>query len=139
MLDTPETAPSSDRQAYVPTSMVPTTPHHVFCTKLFQNYNFYIINDGIDKQTSLLRPLNKSHRRRISSASVSSIQEGRLRRRSSASQQTVPQRAEPWSSGQSEDTANDMDIDGLAQSMSALRFVPASVMRNQGKVSQKKA
>lgn len=119
--------------------MVPTTPHHVFCTKLFQNYNFYIINDGIDKQTSLLRPLNKSHRRRISSASVSSIQEGRLRRRSSASQQTVPQRAEPRSSGQSEDTANDMDIDGLAQSMSALRFVPASVMRNQGKVSQKKA
>lgn len=119
--------------------MVPITPHHVSCTKLLQDYNFYIINDGIDKQTSLLRPLNKSHRRRISSASVSSIQEGRLRRRSSASQPTVPRKTEARSFDQSEDTANDMDIDGLAQSMSALRFVPASVMRNRGKIPLKKA
>ncbi|KAJ5461355.1 uncharacterized protein N7458_002907 [Penicillium daleae] len=103
-----------------------------------RTYNFYIINDGIDKQTSLLRPLNKSHRRRISSASISSIQEGRLRRRSSVSQPTVPQRAEPQSPGRAADTADDMEIDGLAQSMSALRFVPASVMRNRGRVPQKK-
>ncbi|KAF3396150.1 Zinc finger protein 511 [Penicillium rolfsii] len=99
-----------------------------------RTYNFYIINDGIDKQTSLLRPLNKSHRRRISSASISSIQEGRLRRRSSVSQPKIPQRAEPQSPPtRTEDTSNHMDIDGLAQSMSALRFVPASVLRNRSK------
>ncbi|KAJ5176943.1 uncharacterized protein N7482_002820 [Penicillium canariense] len=100
-------------------------------------YNFYIINDGIDRQTSLLRPLNSNHRRRISSASISSIQEGRLRRRSSASQSTIPQRAEPQPKVLQEDTANDMEIDGLAQSMSALRFVPASVTRNRAKAPQK--
>jgi hypothetical protein len=81
--------------------------------------------------------LNKSHRRRISSASISSIQEGQLRRRSSVSQPTIPQRAEPQAPARTEDTSNDMDIDGLAQSMSALRFVPASVMRNRTKAPQK--
>jgi hypothetical protein len=30
-----------------------------------------------------------------------------------------------------------MEVDSLAQSMSALRFVPASVMKNRVKVAQK--
>ncbi|KAJ5995025.1 hypothetical protein N7481_002002 [Penicillium waksmanii] len=94
-----------------------------------RTYNFYIINDGIDKQTSLLRPLN-SNRRRLSTASVSSAQEGRLRRRSSVSQ------ANPPATIPQEET-NDMEIDELERSMSALRFVPASVMRNRPKAPQK--
>ncbi|KAJ5495383.1 hypothetical protein N7539_000499 [Penicillium diatomitis] len=114
-------------------------------------YNFYIINDGIDKQTSLLRPLNKSHRRRISSASISSIQEGRLRRRSSVSQAANPTNvtspASPTSPKRmeirpgprvAEDRSIDMELDGLTRSMSALRFVPASVTRNRGQAQASK-
>ncbi|OOQ89801.1 C2H2 type zinc finger domain protein [Penicillium brasilianum] len=98
-----------------------------------RTYNFYIVNDGIDNQTSLLRPLNKSNRRRISSASISSIQEGRLRHRNSVSQPS----AVPQSPVRSEKISDEMEVDSLAQSMSALRFVPASVMKNRVKVAQK--
>ncbi|OQD74375.1 hypothetical protein PENDEC_c011G03150 [Penicillium decumbens] len=102
-----------------------------------RRYNFYIVNDGIDRQTSMLRHLN-SHRRR-SNVSISS-HEGRLRRRSSASQTKSPvtssQAPEPQS--QSSQKSDDMEIDELEKSMSALRFVPASVARNRSKASQKK-
>ncbi|KAJ5947713.1 Zinc finger C2H2 [Penicillium verhagenii] len=95
-----------------------------------RNYNFYIVNDGLDKQTSLLRPMNSDRtRRRISTASISSVNEGRLRRRSSASQAIPPPiQAKPLAS-------DDMDIDDLERSMSALRFVPASVTKNRAKAS----
>ncbi|KAJ6185584.1 hypothetical protein N7519_006885 [Penicillium mononematosum] len=93
-----------------------------------KTYNFYIVNDGIDKQTSMLRPMN-SHRRRIS---TSSALEGRLRRRSSASQSNPPETAIPETK-----SSNDMDIDELEKSMSALKFVPTSVTRNRNKVSGK--
>ncbi|OQE24867.1 hypothetical protein PENFLA_c009G09412 [Penicillium flavigenum] len=93
-----------------------------------KTYNFYIVNDGIDKQTSMLRPMN-SHRRRIS---TSSALEGRLRRRSSASQSNPPATAIPKTK-----SSNDMDIDELEKSMSALKFVPTSVTRNRNKVSGK--
>ncbi|OQE16991.1 hypothetical protein PENSTE_c022G05704 [Penicillium steckii] len=89
-----------------------------------RSYNFYIINDGIDKQTSLLRPLNSNGRRRLSTASVSSAQEGRLRRRSSVSHAQIPATVP-------QENAGDMDIDELERSMSALQFVPVSVMRNR--------
>lgn len=109
------------------------TSHH-------QSYNFYIINDGIDRQTSLLRPMN-SGRRRLSAASVSSVHEGRLRRRSSASQSRPPAIAprvlETRPKTLQQETSNDMEIDELEQSMSALRFVPASVTRNRPKAPQK--
>ncbi|CAI7610065.1 unnamed protein product [Penicillium viridicatum] len=93
-----------------------------------RSYNFYIVNDGIDAQTSMLRPMN-SHRRRIS---TSSALEGRLRRRSSASQSnppatTIPEKKSP----------DNMDIDELERSMSALKFVPTSVTRNRNKVPGK--
>ncbi|EPS34392.1 hypothetical protein PDE_09356 [Penicillium oxalicum 114-2] len=125
-----------------------SSPHkrrlHLVDKHMFpRTYNFYIINDGIDKQTSLLRPLNKSHRRRMSSASISSIQEGRLRRRSSVTQPTSP--TSPQRMGKLapshprvlEHPSVEMEIDGLTQSMSALRFVPTSVMRNRGRMAPK--
>jgi hypothetical protein len=93
-----------------------------------QTYNFYIVNDGIDKQMSLLRPLN-SHRRRMSMTSVSSAQEGRLRRRSSASHSNTP--APPPPLGAQPGTPKAMEIDELEKSMSALQFVPTSVTRNR--------
>ncbi|KAJ5360674.1 Zinc finger C2H2 [Penicillium concentricum] len=92
-----------------------------------RSYNFYVVNDGIDTQTSMLRPMN-SHRRRIS---TSSALEGRLRRRSS-SQSNPPAAAIP-----EKKSPNEMDIDELEKSMSALKFVPASVTRNRNKVSGK--
>ncbi|KAJ5517993.1 Zinc finger C2H2 [Penicillium expansum] len=93
-----------------------------------RSYNFYIVNDGIDAQTSMLRPMN-SHRRRIS---TSSALEGRLRRRSSASQSNPPAMAIP-----EKKSPNDMEIDELEKSMSALKFVPTSVTRNRNKVPGK--
>lgn len=101
-----------------------------------QSYNFYIINDGIDNQTSLLRPMNSDrNRRRISTASISSINEGRLRRRSSVSQ-PMPSAAVSQTANQINATnSDDMEIDELERSMSALRFVPTSVTRNQTKAS----
>jgi hypothetical protein len=105
-----------------------------------RSYNFYIINDGIDRQTSMLRPLN-SHRRRISNVSISS-HEGRLRRRSSASQTNQPaipsQAPETQSRAPQKSKSDDMEIDELEKSMSALRFVPASVARNRPKAPQQK-
>ncbi|KXG49733.1 Zinc finger, C2H2 [Penicillium griseofulvum] len=93
-----------------------------------RDYNFYIVNDGIDAQTSMLRPMN-SHRRRLSS---SSALEGRLRRRSSASQSSPPTAPIP-----EKKSPNEMDIDELEKSMSALKFVPTSVTRNRNKMSGK--
>ncbi|KAJ5165380.1 Zinc finger C2H2 [Penicillium coprophilum] len=92
-----------------------------------RSYNFYIVNDGVDTQTSMLRPMN-SHRRRIS---TSSALEGRLRRRSLS-------QSNPSSAAIAEKKSpNEMDIDELEKSMSALKFVPASVTRNRNKVPGK--
>ncbi|KAJ5148799.1 hypothetical protein N7448_000377 [Penicillium atrosanguineum] len=103
-----------------------------------RSYNFYIINDGIDRQTSMLRPLN-SHRRRISNVSISS-HEGRLRRRSSASQTQPPVNSPqaPETQLKAPQKSDDMEIDELEKSMSALRFVPTSVARNRPVAPQKK-
>ncbi|KAJ5146308.1 uncharacterized protein N7515_000872 [Penicillium bovifimosum] len=90
-----------------------------------KSYNFYIVNDGIDTQTSMLRPMNSSRRR----ISTSSALEGRLRRRSSASQSNPPA-----ATIDKINSSNDMDIDELEKSMSALKFVPVSVTRNRSKV-----
>ncbi|OJJ48857.1 hypothetical protein ASPZODRAFT_129183 [Penicilliopsis zonata CBS 506.65] len=109
-----------------------------------KTYNFYIVKDGIDKQSSMLRPA-PSHRRRISTSTAisasntaSTAQEGRLRRRqSSYSSPAGPvkdlQCASVVSHLPSSSTAQDLEIDELERSMSALRFIPASVTRYQGK------
>ncbi|KAJ5573663.1 uncharacterized protein N7459_008090 [Penicillium hispanicum] len=106
-----------------------------------RSYNFYIVNDGLDKQTSLLKPMNSDkNRRRISTSSISSAHEGRLRRRSSASQSNIPATRPSVSTNQpkaQQGTSDDMEIDELERSMSALRFVPASVTRNRAKMNQK--
>ncbi|KAL3465804.1 hypothetical protein BJX64DRAFT_43572 [Aspergillus heterothallicus] len=98
-----------------------------------KSYNFYIINDGIDRQTSMLRSM-QTHRRRLSSTPTAP-QEGRLRNRQTSisvpsfhsSELQVAQASESGSGFQ------DLDISGLEKSMSALRFVPASVT-NKGRV-----
>ncbi|KAJ5182744.1 hypothetical protein N7492_000360 [Penicillium capsulatum] len=99
-----------------------------------KTYNFFIINDGLDKQTSMLRPMN-SHRRRLSSTHT-----GRLRRRSSAGQSKTPVSGTHEPATQVDALKNhteDMEIDSLERSMSALRFVPASVALNRVKMGDK--
>ncbi|RAH64423.1 uncharacterized protein BO66DRAFT_396174 [Aspergillus aculeatinus CBS 121060] len=99
-----------------------------------KTYNFYIVNDGIDKQTSLLRP-TKTHRRRLSTTPASP-QEGRLRNRptsgtfSSANSGVQHTLATPA-------VADEIEIAELEKSMSALRFVPSSVTRNHGRVGRR--
>ena len=106
-----------------------------------QTYNFYIVNDGIDKQTSLLRTPH-DHRRRLSSAATgpTSPKEGRLRyRQTSISQADSGAGAQKGSSPSTTSRqgapapAGDEGIAELERSMSALRFVPASVARSRGK------
>ncbi|KAL3250526.1 hypothetical protein ABHI18_011156 [Aspergillus niger] len=105
-----------------------------------KTYNFYIVNDGIDKQTSLLRTPH-DHRRRLSSAAPgpTSPKEGRLRYRqtsisqadSGASAQKCPQATTRQDAAAA--PTGDEGIAELERSMSALRFVPASVVRSRGK------
>ncbi|RAL10047.1 C2H2 type zinc finger domain protein [Aspergillus homomorphus CBS 101889] len=96
-----------------------------------KTYNFYIVNDGIDKQTSLLRP-TKTHRRRLS-ATPNSPQEGRLRNRQTSVSSSSGARPTPATAQGSDE----MEIAELEKSMSALRFVPSSVTRHQGRVGRR--
>ncbi|KAL3488930.1 hypothetical protein BJX62DRAFT_169223 [Aspergillus germanicus] len=89
-----------------------------------KSYNFYIVNDGIDRQTSMLRSM-QTHRRRLSST-PNSPQEGRLRHRQTSisapgSHLNAPAKSEPG--------PQETEIAELEKSMSALRFVPASVAK----------
>ena len=99
-----------------------------------RTYNFRIIDQGIDKATSMLK---EGQRRRISTSTDTTQSIGHRRRTSSlAGAQQQPVKTERLSSNTSpsEDPA-EVDIDELGRSMSALRFVPASVTRRQGKKS----
>jgi hypothetical protein len=90
-----------------------------------KTYNFYIVNDGIDGQTSMLRTM-PTHRRRLS-CTPSSPKEGRLRHR----QTSISQSSFNSNSGAPPETikSDEMDVEvaELEKSMSALRFVPVSV------------
>ncbi|KAL4819462.1 hypothetical protein BDW67DRAFT_130879 [Aspergillus spinulosporus] len=90
-----------------------------------KTYNFYIVNDGIDGQTSMLRNM-PTHRRRLS-CTPSSPKEGRLRHR----QTSISQSSSNSNSGAPPETTKsnerDLEVAELEKSMSALRFVPASV------------
>ncbi|KAH8702500.1 hypothetical protein BGW36DRAFT_395126 [Talaromyces proteolyticus] len=87
-----------------------------------RNYNFFIVNDGIDKQNSLLRPSN-GQRRRVST--TQSPQEGRLRNRRTSVDVLHAAEAKPSKTSESDDGG----VDTLVSSMSALSFVPVSVTR----------
>jgi hypothetical protein len=99
-----------------------------------KTYNFFIINDGIDKHNSLLRRTN-SHRRRLSTPL--SPQDGRLRNRqtsisspSSQSKQAPSNKVHGLHAVDRHANASaSTDIEALEKSMSALRFVPSSVTK----------
>lgn len=93
-----------------------------------QNYNFFIVNDGIDKQNSLLRSSNHGHHRRLS---LQSPQEGRLRNRKTSISSTSPAKNAKGKVDHELGAAGDDDdeVDVLTSSLSALRFVPTSVIK----------
>ncbi|KAL2852913.1 hypothetical protein BJY01DRAFT_82709 [Aspergillus pseudoustus] len=104
-----------------------------------KNYNFYIVNDGIDRQTSMLRSM-QTHRRRLSNTPTSP-QEGRLRYRQTSISAPSPHpnlafEAESIPASGSGPGYQETDIADLERSMSALRFVPVSVT-NKGRVGNR--
>ncbi|KAF2843812.1 hypothetical protein M501DRAFT_967613 [Patellaria atrata CBS 101060] len=96
-----------------------------------RNYDFFIVNDGLDKRNSMLRPTN---RRRSSAAAKSAMIE---RRRSNA----VVGNDSTFVTGEStsdqcvvcESTTVDADMNDITKSMSSLRFVPPSVRFGRGR------
>ncbi|OJJ64884.1 hypothetical protein ASPSYDRAFT_84870 [Aspergillus sydowii CBS 593.65] len=96
-----------------------------------KTYNFYIVNDGIDKQTSMLRSM-QTHRRRLSST-PSSPKEGRLRHRQTSISHSIPASNSNPAASVPESRSDEIEIAELEKSMSALRFVPASVTNAQSR------
>jgi hypothetical protein len=108
-----------------------------------QDYDFYVVNDGIDRRSSMLR--SGKHRRRSSAAKI----EARSRQRSGTLESTVAEngvaatdivrkslstspvneKLEPDRSivVDPKEERKDEEMDGLSGAMSALKFVPPSV------------
>ncbi|KAL4957759.1 hypothetical protein BDW69DRAFT_155547 [Aspergillus filifer] len=107
-----------------------------------KSYNFYIVNDGIDKQASMLRSSGaQTHRRRLSST-PSSPKEGRLRYRQTSISMEVPESTSPSAAGPAprpDIGTADAGMADLEKSMSALRFVPVSVTRHARAQGARKA
>ncbi|KAI9843451.1 MAG: hypothetical protein M1837_006297 [Sclerophora amabilis] len=128
-----------------------------------KEYDFSVVNDGIDKRSSLLR--SQRHRRRSSAAAHAAQIEQRARRRSGtleatkeqeqsghgnssptpkgdvmspnpdelASSDPIPVAPEMVTFGTSEAQSTDQEMADLATSMSALKFVPPSIRFGRGK------
>ena len=113
-----------------------------------KNYDFFIVNSGIDRRSSMLRPRH----RQASSASSRALlrdRQGSISQKDATTQEhpygetpmdierplvpatedlnaTGPQRHLQTSS------STDVDMEGLASNMSTLRFVPSSVRFGRG-------
>lgn len=102
-----------------------------------KDYDFYVVNDGIDRRTSMLR--SGKHRRRSSAAQyMTEIEE---RRRRNLTLEAGP--SEKQDGGETETVkeetpeappavSKDVDMDVLSGAMSALKFVPPSVRFGRG-------
>lgn len=105
-----------------------------------RNYDFFIVNDGLDNRKSMLRP-DRSYRRR-SSASSRAMHRKDLKvskGESHATASSVKQDQSASNKGQSvhgkmSGQLTDTTMDDIADSMAALKFIPKSVTfgRRQG-------
>lgn len=109
-----------------------------------KDYDFFVVNDGIDRRSSMLR--TGKHRRRSSAAQHMTEIEDRTRRRNSNRDPTnATKEADEAEDGkESQDSPEmstvlippssreDTDMDGLSGAMSALKFVPSSVRFGRG-------
>lgn len=107
-----------------------------------KDYDFYVVNDGIDRRSSMLR--SGKHRRRSSAAQHVTEIEERTRRRDSAlgTIEAQTEGAEDEDEDHSPDASpvntpsssrEDTDMGGLSEAMSALKFVPPSVRFGRGR------
>ncbi|KAK6584580.1 hypothetical protein PZA11_002804 [Diplocarpon coronariae] len=104
-----------------------------------KDYDFYVVNDGIDRRSSMLR--SGKHRRRSSAAQHMTDIEERNRRRTSNLGHASAEK-EGGDAAQKKDkletpstllsSKEDADMDGLSSAMSSLKFVPASVRFGRG-------
>lgn len=111
-----------------------------------KDYDFYIINDGIDKRSSMLR---KKHRRGSSAASravdrgsrssndTNKPSSSNARIDDEASQglgarQASPQNSTKMDTVNESSTSSAKEMDELTSTMSALKFVPPSVRFGRG-------
>jgi hypothetical protein len=106
-----------------------------------KDYDFYVVNNGIDRRSTMLR--SGRHRRKSSAAQHMTEIEGRARRRNST-METVDgaEKGGDEEEGESDESETgvapaqgrgDVDMDGLAGAMSALKFVPPSVRFGRGR------
>ena len=104
-----------------------------------KDYDFYVVNDGIDRRTSMQR--SGKHRRRSSAAQHMTEIEERRRRNSTlengpSEEQEVSNKPEVVNKeitpGIPPEGTKDVDMDGLSGAMSALKFVPPSVRFGRG-------
>jgi hypothetical protein len=113
---------------------------HLIDKHLFpKDYDFYVVNDGIDHRTSMLRI--GRHRKRSSAAQHLAEIEERARRRSSTLETVAGTDRQESSDDAAEAPAENkiltprdvnVDIEGLTGAMSALKFVPPSVRFGRG-------
>ena len=111
-----------------------------------KDYDFYVVNDGIDRRSSMLR---SGRHRRQSSAAQNRVPEEKTRKRSSLLE-TKTEMPVVYDTTESlqidtpdgskvltpESSQEDTDMEGLSGAMSALKFVPPSVRfghRGQGR------
>ncbi|KAG0648354.1 zinc finger protein [Hyphodiscus hymeniophilus] len=103
-----------------------------------KDYDFYVVNDGIDRRSSMLR--SGRHRRQSSAAQNIAITDEKARHRSSTLETNTevevmsngeqsPQEVSPEGTRMltPESSQEDADMEGLAGAMSALKFIPPSV------------
>jgi hypothetical protein len=116
---------------------------HLIDKHLFpKDYDFYVVNDGIDHRTSMLR--TGRHRRRSSAAQHLTEVGDRASRRNSTRE--TPSQAkdelgeEELNQAEGSDAVStkskpqeDADMDGLTGAMSSLKFVPPSVRFGRGR------
>jgi len=117
---------------------------HLIDKHLFpKDYDFYVVNDGIDRRSSMLR--SGRHRRKSSATQQASNAEERTRQRSSTLETTTemqgtsdgkeaPQEESPEGSKVlTPGSSQDADMEDLAAAMSVLKFVPRNVQFGRGR------
>lgn len=104
-----------------------------------QTYDFFIVNTGIDKRSSMLRPKHRrqssaamraSHRERRSSGQAENANESSIKPEASKPPESIREITDSPASSQG--PATNADVDDLTSTMSALKFIPPSVRFGRG-------
>lgn len=111
-----------------------------------KDYDFFIVNDGIDKRSSMLRTKHRKGSSAASRAVHRGLKPSNATNKPSSSNlavhdegfqgsgalQTSPQTSTTMASGEESSTSHSKEMDDLTSTMSALKFVPPSVRFGRG-------